>query len=449
MKGFMKDGWHPKGNDGGKESWRGDFKGINQVAGWVGKGKSGSDRNSPEVRVSRPISSLKDPSSFGRPPQRANTFGSVNSSSPVTRYNTQEPEPEPEIATPAPPPVPYRADTTGLTTSHLPPPPLRRNTEAVDSRPSEYNQKPKPSLPPRLPPRRDESSEAPPPAYESVTGNSLKQLNQGAINRLGKAGVSVPALGIDQKGSGSHEHNNFNPAAAVASANELQTRFNQFNRASPVAASARANFSNHLPSPQSNQHNYIPSLPLQQQPQQQQYPPQAPPPRKSSDSPGNHSGGTTPTGTPSSLRENEHVQAGIKKLSGFNQKYGITKKINNFIEDQKSPAYPAGQGPQHHQHSYPHAQSQPQLQPQLQPQPPPPQMHQPQCPHTHSPYQVSSPPVAPSNPPYAMPEASSSRPDLGNRKPPPPPPPPKKPGMKAFASNTTSPPPLPLNTKPR
>jgi len=27
----MKDGWHPKARDGGKESWRGDFKGINQV----------------------------------------------------------------------------------------------------------------------------------------------------------------------------------------------------------------------------------------------------------------------------------------------------------------------------------------------------------------------------------------------------------------------------------
>jgi hypothetical protein len=27
----LKGGWHPKGKDGGKESWRGDFKGINQV----------------------------------------------------------------------------------------------------------------------------------------------------------------------------------------------------------------------------------------------------------------------------------------------------------------------------------------------------------------------------------------------------------------------------------
>lgn len=31
FKGLVKEGWHPKGNDGGRESWRGDFKGINQV----------------------------------------------------------------------------------------------------------------------------------------------------------------------------------------------------------------------------------------------------------------------------------------------------------------------------------------------------------------------------------------------------------------------------------
>ena len=31
LGGIMKEGWHPKGKDGGKESWRGDFKGINQV----------------------------------------------------------------------------------------------------------------------------------------------------------------------------------------------------------------------------------------------------------------------------------------------------------------------------------------------------------------------------------------------------------------------------------
>lgn len=31
FKGVMKEGWHPKGKDGKKESWRNDFKGINQV----------------------------------------------------------------------------------------------------------------------------------------------------------------------------------------------------------------------------------------------------------------------------------------------------------------------------------------------------------------------------------------------------------------------------------
>jgi hypothetical protein len=31
VKGIAKGGWHPKGNNGGKESWRGDFKGIDQI----------------------------------------------------------------------------------------------------------------------------------------------------------------------------------------------------------------------------------------------------------------------------------------------------------------------------------------------------------------------------------------------------------------------------------
>jgi len=31
LRGLVKNGWHPKGKEGGKESWRGDFKGINQV----------------------------------------------------------------------------------------------------------------------------------------------------------------------------------------------------------------------------------------------------------------------------------------------------------------------------------------------------------------------------------------------------------------------------------
>jgi hypothetical protein len=32
FKGIAKNGWHPGGKgEGGKESWRGDFKGVNTV----------------------------------------------------------------------------------------------------------------------------------------------------------------------------------------------------------------------------------------------------------------------------------------------------------------------------------------------------------------------------------------------------------------------------------
>ena len=31
IKDVAKGGWHPPGKQGGTESWRGDFKGINQV----------------------------------------------------------------------------------------------------------------------------------------------------------------------------------------------------------------------------------------------------------------------------------------------------------------------------------------------------------------------------------------------------------------------------------
>lgn len=45
FKNVMKDGWHPKSKDGKKESWRGDFKGINQVVS--------SDYYLPDARLGR------------------------------------------------------------------------------------------------------------------------------------------------------------------------------------------------------------------------------------------------------------------------------------------------------------------------------------------------------------------------------------------------------------
>lgn len=103
----------------------------------------------------------------------------------------------------APPPVPYRANSTGLSTTGLPKPPVRRLENGQQSATTSPTTKPKPSLPPRLPPRQNShpttNAPSPPPDYNSATQQPPAQdqhLNQGALGRLGKAGVSVPGLGI-------------------------------------------------------------------------------------------------------------------------------------------------------------------------------------------------------------------------------------------------------------
>ena len=158
-----------------------------------------------------PISSLRDPASFAPPPKRTGTAGRASpGTNPAggrayAKPAAQQPEQQPEEERPEP--QPYRRDTTGLSTSHLPPPPGRRDgahgnppVPVVTTRPPAM--KPKPSLPPRLPPRQtehvDEYTPAAPPPYSVEAQPSAQQgiMNQGAMNRLGAAGVSVPGLGI-------------------------------------------------------------------------------------------------------------------------------------------------------------------------------------------------------------------------------------------------------------
>ena len=106
---------------------------------------------------------------------------------------------------PVPPPIPYRVNTTGLSTEALPKPPLRR-IEALDSssahsslQPARPATKPRPSLPPQLPPREPTTptQESLLPASsatrESLAANGLKH---DALSRLGSAGVSVRELNI-------------------------------------------------------------------------------------------------------------------------------------------------------------------------------------------------------------------------------------------------------------
>ncbi|KAI1074447.1 hypothetical protein F5B20DRAFT_434852 [Whalleya microplaca] len=168
-----------------------------------GDKSSSSPTSSSSNRSPPPISSLRDPSSFAPPPKHVGyrhgspggTAAQHQPESPdrqQTYGSTQEPAPEPR---------PYRVDTTGLSTSHLPPPPARRD-DANGAPPPPYTAAKPPSLPPRLPPRSNNASPVHAPSPTSATANA-GYLNQGAISRLGAAGISVPGLGIGKSSASS------------------------------------------------------------------------------------------------------------------------------------------------------------------------------------------------------------------------------------------------------
>ncbi|KAI1282446.1 hypothetical protein F5Y07DRAFT_240096 [Xylaria sp. FL0933] len=218
-KDVVKNGWHPEKNGSSLKS---------QVKGLVGRGETSSP-SSREGYVPPPRSSLRDPASFGPPPKHVAAYGPTAAQqqqqtqapdsaggsrtySPVQPY-TQAQHVEEAAAAEAPPPEPkpYRVDTTGLSTSHLPPPPTRysggqspqppppaRSAVITTTQPSAITAKPKapPSLPPRLPPRSGNSTPSPSPTSADGQAASQGYLNQGAVNRLGAAGISVPGFGI-------------------------------------------------------------------------------------------------------------------------------------------------------------------------------------------------------------------------------------------------------------
>ena len=187
-------------------------------AGWIGKGKTPTE--AAKEHNSRPLASLKDPDAFGLPPKNVNYHGGAavpNAITPDRRglgapmsaaelraKETEERRQEEEARKPAPPPVPYRVNTTGINTQNLPKPPVRRLEQGEQSAIPTSATRPKPSLPPRLPPRQNshpgDNASEPPPTYTAATQPQPPSaqegyLNQGALSRLGKAGVSVPGFG--------------------------------------------------------------------------------------------------------------------------------------------------------------------------------------------------------------------------------------------------------------
>ncbi|TPX18548.1 uncharacterized protein E0L32_011586 [Thyridium curvatum] len=263
LMNIAKKGWHPE-----KEGTT--FK--KQVTGLWRK----EEAEDPKDHVSRPLSQLKDPASFGPPPRHVAAGGSpvvATSQNPpaytsrvspalpsrsqpsgTTPYAQAAPEPEEEEERE---PVPYRVDTTGLSTSHLPPPPVRRDgadgrtpspQAAMAARPG-----PPPSLPPRLPPRAPSNatsgstSPVRSPAPEASRQGSY--FNQAAVKNLGNAGISVPGLGIG-KSSGqapalpgrtpssesTGSSSRFGGAATATHVNELQSRFSKLGTSSSPSA---------------------------------------------------------------------------------------------------------------------------------------------------------------------------------------------------------------------
>ncbi|PSK51921.1 hypothetical protein B9Z65_3188 [Elsinoe australis] len=329
MKKLAKDGWHPSFDD----KFKIDRNNIKNPRQWVG-GKKDDPLERANSHQSAPLSSLRDPSEFAPPPKHINYHGAeasrpmiTNPASPASstqssalvpavdtrRYDTdsgglggaisqetvsawqqtkqrqQEEAEQPKAST-----GPYRKDTTGLRTDHLPPPPVRRGTgtaspsspapsriptSAVNKPPlpppsagSSSPAKPRapPSLPPRLPPRQstepNEYTPPPPPTYNEALSqpqtpaasapqsfpapSSSISTNTSSLSRLASSGVSVPSLGVSRNPA-SPPPQPSSPASRFGQSggmSELQSRFNKLG----TNSSSNPTASNATQSPQQN-----------------------------------------------------------------------------------------------------------------------------------------------------------------------------------------------------
>lgn len=316
--------------------------------------------------------------------------------------------------------------------------------QSADDQMAATKPKPKPSVPPRLPARAPSNpnlsdSSHPPPAYDAVArdppSHAPASSHQGAISRLGKAGVSVPGLGIGEKtnrdnGASQDPSPSTQSPNGRSQVNELQNRFKKMSPSSPNNNSATTTPTEGTTTAQ-KQDALRTARTFHQDPSSV----------SSTDA-------RNTASTASNFRERhseqiatgkEHMATGRKKLSGLNEKYGISKRINGFMGDgdQSSSAdQPAAGGnrpPPPVPPSHPNSANEDQYSPVDQP----------------SARNRRPPPVPPPHPN----SSSHTAAPLNNRKPPPPPPPPKKQALQSTPvggeQGAAPPPPLPLGTKPR
>ncbi|EMC92418.1 hypothetical protein BAUCODRAFT_27705 [Baudoinia panamericana UAMH 10762] len=300
VKEVFKKGWKPAGDRQiHRDTWKSDVMGM-------ATGKKKDPYEASRNHQSSPLATLKDPDSFGPPPKHsayypnAITAGSSSSTaargglgaavpaSATLRIEDGQAQEQEEAATAVVvaeqlPVVPYRKDTTGLRTDHLPKPPVRRangdvtaspvrrthsETLATPARtsspslpprqtttarpalpalPTRQASKPPPVLPPRMTENPNEYTPPPPPTYgEAVQAPSEDPaiINAGAAARLGQAGVSVPAFDVGAQSAAPRAPRPPPAQPRGPELSELQARFARMNsgaeaQASPAPSPAR------------------------------------------------------------------------------------------------------------------------------------------------------------------------------------------------------------------
>ncbi|KAM0334404.1 hypothetical protein ACHAQA_001430 [Verticillium albo-atrum] len=340
---LVKNGWHPEKKGA---SLKGQMKGL------VGRGDKDEDRSN---YVARPMSSLKDPASFAPPPKRTadqplpppisrtGTASSSGAPGPPSyddsnRYagHQQYGAVEEEEEAPAPP-KPYRVDTTGLSTSHLPPPPKFNNNRAIAPPPPAPSaggaRAGPPSLPPRLPPRTPSAPSTPvqSPAPTGGSSNSTAggYLNQGAMNRLGAAGVSVPGFGIGRSSNTDAAPAPAPPPARTTASptnthmNELQNRFSKLGKPSLGALSSSSSPSAGGAAPPPAEGTTM---------EQKQAAMRTASNFHKDPSSVSMADARSAAGTFNNFRQRhgDQVAAGVKSANGLNQKYGIADRVGGY-----------------------------------------------------------------------------------------------------------------------
>ncbi|KAK6353194.1 hypothetical protein TWF696_005179 [Orbilia brochopaga] len=215
LKSIAKGGWHPEKKSNSSSS-SGDndrfknFKGLQQVASWTGHGPKPGSKQDPSTVTARPLTSLKDPYSFGAPPKRDPKAPLPPPAQPSVLASEDESVPEqaqPQDEEPAPPRS-FQANTTSLSTRGLPAPPKRilgtTSASTPSTSPPPQASRPTPPLPsrgqpPPLPGRQVTRSISPPETPSSfplVKGPGTAPSTIAASARLARAGVSVPGFDI-------------------------------------------------------------------------------------------------------------------------------------------------------------------------------------------------------------------------------------------------------------